>query len=146
MLPPDPAAVAQLPYWWFHPLGIERKRADLIVRVCSRARRLEEATTMTKPDAERRLRALPGIGPWSAAHVAQAAFGDPDAVIVGDFHLPHIVAWTLASEPRGSDERMLELLEPFRGHRARAVRLLVSAGGRPPNRSIRRPIRKIQHI
>jgi 3-methyladenine DNA glycosylase/8-oxoguanine DNA glycosylase len=138
--------VARLPYWWFHPFGVERKRADLMIRVCARAGRLEETVSMEREDAERRLRALPGIGPWTAAHIAQAAFGDPDAVIVGDFHLPHIVTWTLASEPRGSDERMLELLEPYRGQRARAVRLLVMAGGRPPNRSIRRPLRRIQHI
>jgi 3-methyladenine DNA glycosylase/8-oxoguanine DNA glycosylase len=146
MLPPDPKNVARLPYWWFHPFGVERKRADLMIRVCARAGRLEEAVSMERDAAERRLRALPGIGAWTAAHIAQAAFGDPDAVIVGDFHLPHIVTWTLASEPRGSDERMLELLEPYLGQRARAVRLLVLAGGRPPNRSIRRPIRKIQHI
>ena len=146
MLPPDPRRVAGLPYWWFHPLGVERTRAETLRRVCSYAHRLEETVSMARPDAERRLRALRGVGAWSVAHVAQAAFGDPDAVIVGDFHLPHIVTWTLASEPRGSDERMLELLEPYKGHRGRAVRLLAIAGGRPPNRTIRHPMRRIQHI
>ncbi|MBW2254586.1 MAG: DNA-3-methyladenine glycosylase 2 family protein, partial [Deltaproteobacteria bacterium] len=41
-----------------------------------------------------------------------------------DFHLPHTVAWALAGEPRGTDERMLELLEPYRPHRGRVVRLV----------------------
>ena len=57
--------------------------------------------------ARRRLQALPGLGPWSAAEVALVALGDPDAVSVGDYHLPHLVSWALAGEPRGSDERML---------------------------------------
>jgi hypothetical protein len=56
------------------------------------------------------------------------ALGDGDAVFVGDLHLPHLVTSALAGERRGSDERMLELLEPYRGHRARVVRLLLAGG------------------
>jgi hypothetical protein len=37
------------------------------------------------------------------------------------------VCWALAREPRGTDERMLELLEPYRGHRGR-VQALLEAG------------------
>jgi 3-methyladenine DNA glycosylase/8-oxoguanine DNA glycosylase len=59
------------------------------------------------------------------------ALGDPDAVPVGDLHLPHLVAWALAGEHAATDARMLELLEPFRGHRARVVRLLEESGIRP---------------
>jgi 3-methyladenine DNA glycosylase/8-oxoguanine DNA glycosylase len=76
--------------------------------------------------------ALPGIGPWTAAEVGRAAFGDPDAVSVGDFHLPNLVCWALAGEPRGDDSRMLELLEPYRGQRGRVVRLLEASGLRSP--------------
>ncbi|HYN69556.1 MAG TPA: hypothetical protein VEX41_05040, partial [Candidatus Eisenbacteria bacterium] len=79
-----------------------------------------------------RLRGYPGIGPWTAAEVSVRALGDPDAVSVGDAHLSHVVAWSLAGEPRATDERMLELLEPWRGHRARVVRLLESSGRVPP--------------
>ena len=67
--------------------------------------------------------AVPGIGPWTAAEVGVRALGDADAVSVGDFHLPNLVAFALAGEPRGTDARMLELLEPYRGQRARVVRL-----------------------
>ena len=88
---------------------------------------------MSMPDAHRRLRAFPGIGVWTANEVARVALGDPDAVSVGDFHLKNLVAFALAGEPRATDERMLELLEPYRGHRARAVRLLESSGLRPPS-------------
>ena len=80
-----------------------------------------------QPDAaRRRLRALPGVGAWTAAEVTALALGDADAVSVGDFHLPHVVSWALAGERRGSDERMLELLEPYRGHRGRVIRLLLA--------------------
>jgi 3-methyladenine DNA glycosylase/8-oxoguanine DNA glycosylase len=60
------------------------------------------------------------------------SLGDPDAVSVGDYHLPNVVAWALAREPRGTDERMLELLEPYRGQRGRVQRLLEASQISPP--------------
>ena len=60
------------------------------------------------------------------------AFGDPDAISVGDAHLPDIVCFALAGEPRGTDERMLELLEPYRGQRGRVEVLLEASGITPP--------------
>ena len=83
---------------------------------------------MAAREAHRRLQAFPGIGVWTVNEVALTALGDPDAVSVGDFHLKNIVAFALTGAPRASDERMLELLEPYRGHRARAVRLIEHAG------------------
>jgi 3-methyladenine DNA glycosylase/8-oxoguanine DNA glycosylase len=122
LLPPAPALLAGLPYHAFHPLGIERRRADLIRRVAARAAWLEASTDAVAADG--RLRSLPGIGPWTSAEVRRAAYGDPDAVSVGDFHIPSTVAWALAGEPRGTDERMLELLAPYEGQRGRVQRLL----------------------
>ena len=72
----------------------------------------------------RRLTSIPGIGAWTATETMRLALGDPDAVSVADYHLPHLVCWALAGESRGTDERMLELLEPWRPHRYRVVRLL----------------------
>jgi 3-methyladenine DNA glycosylase/8-oxoguanine DNA glycosylase len=60
------------------------------------------------------------------------AFGDADAVSVGDYHLPNLVAYALAGEPRADDARMLELLEPYRGHRGRVIRLVMAGGRSPP--------------
>ncbi len=101
---------------------------------------------MSRPDAWKRLTALPGVGVWSAAEVAGRAFGDPDAVPIGDFHVPHIVSWALAGEPRADDARMLELLEPYRGQRGRVIRLLEAGGMHPPRFGPRMPLRSIAAI
>ena len=143
-IPPSPEVLAGLPYFEFHPLGIERKRADIIRRVASRADRLEAIVGMSQDDAVRRLMAFDGIGPWTAAFVMATARGDADAVAVGDYHLPNMVAWALAGEPRGDDARMLELLEPYRGHRGRVIRLLKQAGMHAPKYGPRSTIRSFE--
>jgi 3-methyladenine DNA glycosylase/8-oxoguanine DNA glycosylase len=139
LLPPDPAAVAATPYWTFHPFGVEQKRTQTLLRAAVEAGRLEQCTDAE--EATRRLTAIPGIGPWTAAEVVRIAYGDADAVSVGDFHIPNTVAWALAGEPRGTDARMLELLEPFRGHRGRVCELLAAGGIGAPRFGPRMPIR-----
>jgi 3-methyladenine DNA glycosylase/8-oxoguanine DNA glycosylase len=143
-LPPDPAAVAATPYWAFHPFGVEQRRADTIRRAAARAVSLERAADAA--EATRRLTALPGIGQWTAAEVVRVAFGDPDAVSVGDLHLKHVVAFALAGEPRADDARMLELLAPFAGHRARVCQLLGAAGYREPRYGPRQRLRSFTHF
>ncbi|MHB1536761.1 MAG: DNA-3-methyladenine glycosylase family protein [Acidimicrobiales bacterium] len=127
-VPPAPAVLAATPSWVFHRCGVERKRADTIRRACAVAGRMEEAVGMDRRAARARLAALPGLGPWTAAEVALVALGDADAVSIGDFHLKNQMAWALAGQARGDDATMLALLEPYRGHRGRVVRLIVSAG------------------
>ncbi|MEO6578067.1 MAG: DNA-3-methyladenine glycosylase 2 family protein [Candidatus Limnocylindria bacterium] len=122
LLPPDPAWLATLPYHSFHPLGIERRRAEVVRCAASRADWLE--ASMDAGEARRRLMSFPGIGAWTAAEVVRSAFGDPDAVSIGDYHIPNMVAWALAGRPRADDAAMLELLEPYRGQRGRVQRLL----------------------
>ena len=139
-VPPGPELVARTPYFAFHPFGLERRRAETLRRAAAAAPRLVETTDMPLDAARGRLDAVPGLGPWSAAEIALVALGDPDAVSVGDYHLAHQVSWALAGEPRGSDERMLELLEPYRGHRARVLRLLFVAGIEAPRYGPRLPL------
>jgi 3-methyladenine DNA glycosylase/8-oxoguanine DNA glycosylase len=139
MLPPDPAAVAATPYWTFHPFGVEQRRTQALLRAAQVAERLERCAD--SPEATARMTALPGIGPWTAAETVRYAYGDPDAVSVGDFHIPNTVAWALAGEARGTDERMLELLEPFRGHRGRVCDLFALGGLGAPKFGPRMPVR-----
>ena len=110
------------------------------------ARALETLVHAPLDEAYRRLLAYPGIGPWTAAEVGARALGDPDAVSVGDFHLPNLVAWALAGEPRANDARMLELLEPWRGQRGRVIRLLEASGLAAPRFGPRMAPRSIANI
>ena len=146
MVPPGPDTLARLPYYAYHPLGLERRRADVIRRAAAVAPALERLTTLSSAEASRRLRSLDGIGEWTAAEVTRVAFGDPDAVSVGDYHVPRLVAWSLAGETGGGDARMLELLEPYRGQRARVVRLLELGGRFPPRSAPRMAPRSIEAI
>jgi len=145
-LPPAAERLAALPYHDFHPFGIERRRAELIRRAAARADWFEAIGELPMDEAYRRLTALPGLGPWTAAEVAIRALGDADAVSVGDYHIPTLVCWALAREPHGDDARMLELLEPFRPHRGRVIRLLESAGIRTQRRGPRMAPRRIGSI
>ena len=128
LLPPDPARVATLPYHAFHPFGLERRRAETLRFACAKAPAIEALAERPPAEAREYLGRFPGIGVWTTAEVARLALADADAVSVGDYHVPNMVAWALAGEPRGTDERMLELLEPYRGQRGR-VQLLLEAGG-----------------
>jgi 3-methyladenine DNA glycosylase/8-oxoguanine DNA glycosylase len=146
LLPPSAPWLKALPVFSYHRAGIERKRADTIRMAASRAGRLEEAVDHGDGLLAERLLALPGIGPWTVAEVLSVVVGDPDAVSVGDFHLPHLVAWNLAGEPRADDVRMLELLAPFAPHRGRVIRLLERYGEGPPRYGPRLPARSIAAI
>ncbi len=156
LLPPDPAAIAAAPYWLFHPFGVEAKRAEALRRIASEAPRLE-----AQPDASAataRLTAIPGIGVWTAAEVVRLGYGDPDAVSVGDYHIPHHVTYALTGEPRAgsrdslpgalspADTRMLELLEPFRGQRGRVCQLLLATMPGAPRYGPRMPVRSFAHF
>jgi 3-methyladenine DNA glycosylase/8-oxoguanine DNA glycosylase len=131
-LSPDPERLGGEAYFHLHKLGIERTRAQVVLEVCRRWRRIEALADEPAPEAARKLTTLRGIGPWTAATLLVSSHGDPDAVPVGDLHLPHGVAWALAGEPRADDARMLELLSPWSGHRARVLRLLRAVPTRPP--------------
>lgn len=130
-LPPDPEKIADAPYYTFHRLHLEKRRADILRRVAKAASKVESLTTVTSEEAASYLESFPGIGPWSSAKTLEVSHGDPDQVAVGDFHLKHIVVHHLTGRDRGTDEEMLELLEPFRPHRGRVVRLLHTLGHEP---------------
>jgi endonuclease III len=136
-LGPTPETVLGLGDAAWHVLGVERQRADVIRRVTRVLPALQRAVTDGAPALRSALETLPGVGPWTSTALAAPVTGDPDVVLLGDLHVPHDVSWALAGEARGSDERMLELLEPFAGHRGRVLALLGAGGPRAPRRGPR---------
>lgn len=136
--PPAPERLSETTYVELHRLGVERRRADTLVRAARHAARLEEAAALPVEAALDRLAAVSGIGPWTATATVAVSHGAPDVVVLGDYGIPTVVSHGLTgSSERVGDDRMLELLEPFRGHRWRVVRLLSMCGGRPPRRAPR---------
>ncbi len=145
-LPPTMDEIGRMPYWAFHPLGVEQRRAEVVIRAARRIDRLQEAADMDREHALRRLTAIPGLGPWTANVVLRQNLGDPDAVEVGDYHLKDMVAYTLAGEPRATDERMMELLAPFAPHRGRTLMLLKVGGSGKPRRGPRMSIHAVEDL
>ena len=146
LLPPLPEVLAATPYWTFHECNVERRRAGVVIEAARRPSALNRLAGVSAALARERLMTLPGIGAWTAAEVTAVSHGDPDAVPLGDFHLPNVVANALAGEPRGDDDRMLELLEPYRGQRGRVIRLLMSGGRGAPRWGPPMPRRNISRL
>lgn len=144
-LPPDPLQMAAAPYWDYHALGLEQGRAATLQRVAREAGRIAALADGDAAESRQWLSRIRGIGQWTTAETVAITHGDADAVSVGDYHHKHLVAWHLTGRPRGTDEEMLELLEPFRPHRGRVVRLLATRGW-PPAFGPRMPIRSIETI
>lgn len=144
-LPPDPEQLAAATYFDLHPFGIEQRRSDVIRKVASEAARIERLAGASPMDARSYLERIRGIGAWTSAETVAVSHGDSDAVSVGDFHLKNEVAWHLTGRPRGTDEEMIKLLEEFRPHRGRVMRLLATLGHAPAF-GPRMPIRSIAGI
>lgn len=131
-LPPTPESLHRRPAWWFHPHGIETKRARPLTEVARHADKMWDWTEAGPEVVASKLALLPGVGPWTIGSAVGPVLGDPDAVPVGDYHHPNTVAWALAGEARADDDRMLELLAPYRGQRGRVLWALTVVNGGAP--------------
>jgi hypothetical protein len=134
---PSPARLAAISDHARHAMGLEYRRGSAVARIAAEASRLDRSAALRGTSLAQRLRTLRGIGPWTVATIVHYVHGDPDAVPVGDWHLPSMVAYALAGEARADDARMLELLEPYRPHRARVWRLVAAGAPMPPRRAPR---------
>ena len=142
---PPPEVWRRLPSWEWHRAGVDPGRARTVIAAAEVAHRLEESLRLDRDQRLARLQAVPGIGVWTAAEVAQRAWGDADAVSVGDFHLPALVGWALAGRPV-DDAGMLELLAGYGDQRQRAVRLVELSGVRKPAFGPRMPVADIRGL
>ena len=145
-VPPPGEVWRRIPSWEFHRANVDPGRARTIVGCAQRAESLERLSTRAPEDARTALMSLPGVGIWTAAETAQRAFGDADALSVGDYHLASMVGWRLLGHAI-DDPAMEELLEPLRPHRHRAVRLLeVTGPAHAPRRAARQAIPKLRAL
>jgi 3-methyladenine DNA glycosylase/8-oxoguanine DNA glycosylase len=142
---PSPEVWRRIPSWEWHRAGVDPGRARTVLAAAQAAHRLDESLSLTREERLQRLRALPGVGEWTAAEVAQRAWADADAVSVGDFHLPDLVGWALIGRPV-DDDGMLELLSVYPGHRHRAVRLVELSGLAKPRFAPRAPVADIRGL
>ena len=139
-VPPSAQTWRTIPSWEYHRANVDPGRMRTLIGCATRADALERQTDRAA------FTALPGVGVWTAAETAQRALGDADALSVGDYHLSAMIGWTLLGRPVDDDE-MVELLEPMRPHRYRAVRLLeVSRLAHLPRRGPRLPRQRISGL
>lgn len=130
---PDGVGWRSIPDHDWHLAGVGPQRMATIRRVAAVSHALERTLLLGRggPAAVALLRSIPGVGEWTAAEVLQRSHGDPDTVSVGDAHLSHHVG-TWFTGNRVDDAGMLELLDPYRGHRQRVVRLITALGVEAP--------------
>lgn len=133
---PVPLWLAPRPEHWLglsqpaaRAIGIDAKRWEALQCAARAAAELEARAHDPEALADYAL-AIPGTGPWTTGLLRGLGLGDADAVVLGDVHMPHDVSAFLEGVPHGSDARMLELLEPFRPHRFRVVRVMLGRGRR----------------
>jgi 3-methyladenine DNA glycosylase/8-oxoguanine DNA glycosylase len=129
--------IRQVPSWQWHRWGAQPPQSATVMRCVQVAGRLEQCTELDLGSARRRLAAVDGIGPWTVAEVGSRALGDPDAVSVGDYHLPGQLVYAFTGRTDGDDAAMAELLAPFAGHRHRVQRIVELSGITRPRRGPR---------
>jgi 3-methyladenine DNA glycosylase/8-oxoguanine DNA glycosylase len=133
---PSAGGWARIPSWEWLRAGVDGARSGAAVRAAAAAGRLEQCVDLTLDQADRRLRAIPGIGVWTAAAVEHTALGDPDAVSFGDYHVAKDIGWALTGR-EVDDDGLAELLEPYAGHRYRVQGLIKLTGAGRPRRGPR---------
>lgn len=137
-LPPHPRSLAHLDDDTFRHAGVLRDHARTVRTLAGRAAALQRLHSCPAAEVHKKLALLSGVGPWTITSYLSRARGEPDEPVVGDYHLPSFVAYNLAGEVRADDARMLELLAPYRGQRARFVQWLGVVGKTPPRFGPRR--------
>ena len=142
-LPPSPERLASLAYYDLHSLGLERRRAEVIIRLrrerppsngsvrgnTRMPRRGWSGCPASGPGRRPRWLALPGR---SRRHQRRR------------LSPPEPGRFALAGEPRGDDARMLELLEPYRGQRGTRPASARAVGHRAPRYGPHMPTRAIE--
>lgn len=140
---PSSETLRRVPGYALTPLGVLYRQSRTLAEVAARGRSIDRLIDRPPLEAQERLSSIRGLGPWTLAWMRAVVFGDADAVLLGDYHLPNEVCFALTGDRNGNDARMLELLEPYAGHRWRAITLLRLGSKGPPRRGPRRAMRPL---
>lgn len=123
--PPAPQALAGLRVHEVQALGLPRARAEGLIHAASLtasgALDLPALANGTAPRAEKTLRSLPGIGPWTANYVLIRALGFQDAVPVGDSALASALQDFFGLAQRPDARKTADLMQPFAPYRSLAT-------------------------
>jgi len=131
LVAPTAAQWLGIPSWEWHKAGVGPQRSATVMRALRSAAGLERLALLDAAEAGAKLQTITGIGIWTAAEVLQRTHGCPDSIAVGDYHLASFVGYALTGK-KTDDAGMLALMEPWRGHRQRVVRMLGLSGFRKP--------------
>ncbi|HMC04260.1 MAG TPA: AlkA N-terminal domain-containing protein [Actinomycetota bacterium] len=112
---PETLAAADL-----EPLGLTKARAAAVREL---ARQLSDGELVLdvgadRREAEERLLAIPGVGPWTVGHVALRSLGDPDAFPAGDLGLQLAATRLGLAEHAVGLARRANRWRPWRGYAA----------------------------
>ncbi|RAJ55711.1 DNA-3-methyladenine glycosylase II [Streptomyces sp. Amel2xB2] len=129
---PDAGALASAP---LGELGMPAARRDTLRTV---AEAVADGTVALDPgadrdEAERALRALRGVGPWTAGYVRMRALGDPDVFLDGDAGVRHGLELAGAGVGTGEESggtRRAERWRPWRSYALHHLWRPASQGGR----------------
>jgi 3-methyladenine DNA glycosylase/8-oxoguanine DNA glycosylase len=150
-LPPTRQAYLATPWFKYRSWGVLRKQAETLHRAAFSAKRMEEASAMPWAQANKRLQAIPGIGPWTAGMCGFLAMGMADAYPTRDYHFPRMVFYALAGEdsthqgpPTEAEHARAEaLLAPFAPNRGRVFQLIKGSGTLPSRKAPKAPVRPL---
>lgn len=133
---PRPEDLAQADAGELSAMQISRAKTACIIAlsdaVASGRLPLEGLASWSAEDADARLRAEKGIGPWTSHYVLMRGLGLPDCVPLGDSALATALERRLGLEKRPSVKEVAALMAPYAPHRSLAsFHLWASLKGTP---------------
>jgi DNA-3-methyladenine glycosylase II len=126
--PPTPRALLALDDAELLAIGFSRQKAryarSLAAAVHDGRLDLDALPGLEDDEVDRRLTALPGVGPWTTTIYRLMVLLRPDAWPAHDIALAQAVAETRGLVARPSPEALTSMAEAWRPHRAVAARML----------------------
>ncbi|HTU15041.1 MAG TPA: hypothetical protein VMF31_07580 [Solirubrobacterales bacterium] len=126
---PSPRTIAGASPAELEGCGLSARRAIATIKV---AREVATGrTSLDSPDDDRRLLAIPEIGPWTIACLGLRGRGDPDALLAGDLGQVKLVGYLNGLGRNAEIEEVEAFYERYRPWRGLAGEYLLAAQGKP---------------